>query len=437
MCNLSGCLFLKTVVIFSLISFRASAQEKTKSDPPIETIAQLRTAIEKVLKDTRTPAVGIAMVNEKGPVWIAGIGKADVEKNIDADSTTMFRIGSTSKMFVSLSILKLQEEGKVSLNDKVKDLVPELAFENKWESTDPILVAHLLEHTTGWDDIHLAEYAHNDPVPISVKDGLAYHPHSRVSRWVPGTRMSYCNSGPPVAALIVEKITGKPFEEYVQENFFKPMGMTSMTYLRSETYQQKGATLYLDGKPQPYWNIILRPSGAINASPIDMAKMVRFFVNGAAVDTTHLISKASLQRMETPTTTSAAMLAGMTLQDGTEVLRRIALAPAATGANFSVGYVVRLPDGREAFLKAIDFSRAMAAPDPARERRLPAQGRGSADPSPRTRHAARPGAPGCAPRSRAQARKEDRGRGAGAPHRRQSRADGLSQTRPAPGRSGC
>ena len=159
MCDLSGCLFLKTVVILSLVSFRASAQEKTKSDPPIETIAQLRTAIEKVLKDTRTPAVGIAMVNEKGPVWIAGIGKADVEKNIDADSTTMFRIGSTSKMFVSLSILKLQEEGKVRLNDKVKDLVPELAFENKWESTDPILVAHLLEHTTGWDDIHLAEYA--------------------------------------------------------------------------------------------------------------------------------------------------------------------------------------------------------------------------------------------------------------------------------------
>jgi hypothetical protein len=209
-------------------------------------------------------------------------------------------------MFVSLAILKLQEEGRLNLHDKVRDLVPEIEFENQWEDTNPILVEHLLEHTTGWDDFHLTEYAHNDSVPVSLKEGLDYHPHSRKSRWMPGTRMAYCNSGPPVAAYIVEKITGRPFEEYVQQNFFQPMGMENMTYFASEVYKQLGATLYEKGKPQDYWHILMRPSGAINASPKDMAKMVQFFINRGLADSVQLISHASLKRMETPSTTSGA-----------------------------------------------------------------------------------------------------------------------------------
>ncbi len=265
---------LTLVVMAFLITFSANGQNKAKTDSIIKTIPQLKAAIESVLKETHTPSAGIALVDSSGPVWITGLGKADVEKNIDADSTTMYRIGSTSKMFVSLSILKLQEEGRLRLDDKVHDLVPDLAFENRWEATNPIRIVHLLEHTTGWDDIHLCEYAHNEPVPISVKDGLAYHPHSRISRWVPGTRGSYCNSGPPAAALIVEKITGKPFEQYVEETFWRPMGMETMTYFRSDDYKQKGATLYDNNKPQEYWNVLVRPSGSINASPKDMVTWI-------------------------------------------------------------------------------------------------------------------------------------------------------------------
>ena len=69
-----------------------------------------------------------------------------------------FRIGSNSKIFVALAVLKLQEQGKLSLKDRVRDLIPEIKFENGWEDTNPILVEHFLEHTTGWDDLHLVEY---------------------------------------------------------------------------------------------------------------------------------------------------------------------------------------------------------------------------------------------------------------------------------------
>ncbi|MDB5262474.1 MAG: hypothetical protein JWQ14_1755, partial [Adhaeribacter sp.] len=270
-----------------------------------QTIAELQKAIDKILKDTETPALGIALVDGDSAIWVAGLGKADIQKNTNATEKTMFRIGSTTKMFVSLAILKLQEEGRVSLNDKVRDLVPEIEFNNPWNKTAPIRVVHLLEHTTGWDDLHITEYALND-TKLSLKEALDYHPHSRTSRWMPGTRMSYCNSGPPVAAYIVEKITGQRFEDYIQENFFGPMGMESMTYFATEQYKKLGATLYIDKVPQKYWNIAVRPSGSINASPADMAKMLKFFINRGRVDSLPLISETSLQRMETPASSTGA-----------------------------------------------------------------------------------------------------------------------------------
>ncbi|WP_172798070.1 serine hydrolase domain-containing protein [Pontibacter akesuensis] len=266
----------------------------------------MREAILQVLKDTGTPAAGVALVDKDGPVWIEGLGMADGEKGIPADEETMFRIGSTSKIFVALAILKLQEEGKLRLHDRVKDLVPEIEFENQWEKTNPILVAHLLEHTTGWDDIHLAELIHNDPEAISLKDGLDFHPHSRTSKWVPGTRMAYANSGPAVAAYIVEKIAGQPYETYIQQNYFSPLGMETMTFFLSDDYRKKGAILYKEGYPQQYWHLITRPSGAINASPKDMAKLLQLFINMGKVDSLKLLSERSLKRMETPSTTLGA-----------------------------------------------------------------------------------------------------------------------------------
>jgi CubicO group peptidase (beta-lactamase class C family) len=210
-------------------------------------------------------------------------------------------------MFVSLAILKLVEEGKLSLNDKLSDLAPEIEFENPWEKTNPIRVVNLLEHTTGWDDIHLPEFASSEYPPLTLKEGLDFHPHSRVSRWQPGSRMSYCNAGPPVAAYIIEKVTGQEFEQYVAENFFTPMGMEGMTYRLSEDVRAKGVTLYAYGnKPQPYWHIIVRPSGSINASPKDMARLLEFFVNRGAVGGQQLISTDSLARMESVASTGAA-----------------------------------------------------------------------------------------------------------------------------------
>ena len=270
------------------------------------TVEELIEAITDKMEDHDVPAIGLALADTNGPIWVGSLGKADLETDRDADADTIYRIGSTSKMFVALSVLQLVEEGRLSLDDKVADLAPEIEFENRWEDTDPIRVVHLLEHTTGWDDFHLPEYAHNDPTPATLKEGLDYHPHSRISRWKPGTRSSYCNAGPPVAAYIIEKITGQDFEDYVTENFFQPLQMNSATYRLDENVQQRGATLYTEGVAENYWHIITRPSGSINASPKDMARFLQLFLGRGTVDGVQYVSPESIDRMERAETTNAA-----------------------------------------------------------------------------------------------------------------------------------
>lgn len=299
--------WLIPAVLFSLLtSFSIAADKKDEKPKPAQSIDELRQQLEKVLKDTHTPGVSVAIVHRDGPEWVAGLGKADVASDRATTAETLFRIGSTSKAFTSLSILMLADQGKVSLDDPVRKLAPEVWFENRWEASDPIRVVHLLEHTTGWDDMHLREYAKDAPPSMSLREGLDYDHHSRVSRWRPGTRMAYCNSGPPVAAYIVEKITGERFEDFVEQNLFRPIGMKTATYFPAPA--GTATTLYHDdGKtPYRYWNILLRPAGSINASANDMAAYVQFYLNRGAVGGKQIVPASDIDRMENPTSTWAA-----------------------------------------------------------------------------------------------------------------------------------
>lgn len=271
---------------------------------PAKTPAELEQRITKILKDHKVPGMGVVITSRTGTIWEKGLGLSDVAANKVTTADTLFRIGSISKTFVGLAALKLVEEGRLDLNQPVHDLVPEVAFQNPWETTDPVRVVHLLEHTTGWSDLHLKEYASNDPTPATLAQGLAVGPESRTSRWRPGTRFAYCNSGPAVTAAIIERITGKRFEDYVQETFFLPIGMPTADYFLSSRAKPLLTNLYHgDGRtPYAYWHLLMRPAGAINASAHEMGNYLRFFLNRGEVNGKQLLSASSIQRMETPTT---------------------------------------------------------------------------------------------------------------------------------------
>jgi CubicO group peptidase (beta-lactamase class C family) len=298
-------IFLTTL----LLVCSSDAKADTSGDRP-KSIAELEAAVEKVLKETKTPGVGIAIVSRDQAEWVTGIGKADVAANLRVTADTLFRLGSISKSFAALAALKLQEEGKLKLTDTVKQWAPDVAFSNPWEATDPVRLVHLMEHTSGFNDILMREYAHNDPTPVTLKEALAYGEASRVCRWRPGSRMSYCNSGPGVLAAVVEKVSGQRFEDYVQEHFFRPLHMDTASYFLTPEVQRRLTGLYhADGvTTYPYWHITFRSSGAINASAKDMANYVRFYLQQGSLDGTQLLHSSSVERMERTETLPSARL---------------------------------------------------------------------------------------------------------------------------------
>lgn len=285
-----------------VLSVSSRAENSAEAVVPAKSVTELQKRVSRILKDQGVPGAALAIVQRDGEGWTAGIGKADVQAGREVTPDTLFRIGSISKTFTALAALKLIEEGRLRLETPVHDLVPEVQFFNPWESTNPVRVVHLLEHTTGWGDWHLKEFASSDPKPLTLAEGLAVCPKSRTSRWPPGTRMSYCNSGPPVVAAIVEKITGQRFEEYIAANFFRPIGMPTATYLLSAQTEALLARQYRDDgqTPYPYWHIVMRPAGSINASAREMGQYLRFFIRRGQGATGQVLSEQSLIRMETP-----------------------------------------------------------------------------------------------------------------------------------------
>lgn len=267
------------------------------SIPSYATTKDLESEIRKILEDNNTTAVSIATIDADGNRETLTIGATDKTGNKPVDADTLFRIGSISKMFVTLSVLKLAEEGKLALNDPIRKWVEEVEFHNPWEDEYPVRIVHLLSHTSGWDDLHMSEYSNNDPTPLALESSFLVYPKSRTSRWVPGSRMSYSNSGPGVAAYIVEKLAGLPYEEYVESTFFKPLGMKTATFFKSEDYIKNGATLYQRDLEQTYWNIIMRPSGAVNASANDMLQLLGFFINDSERS---ILADQSIESMRHP-----------------------------------------------------------------------------------------------------------------------------------------
>jgi CubicO group peptidase (beta-lactamase class C family) len=295
-------LLRKTIPLFLFLllllnSLKASDPQTVDYNKP-RTLAELRIAIQKTLSATETPGAGVVLVSGDETILLEGFGMADIENNVLVKDSTMFRLGSVSKMFVALAILKLQEEGRLSLKDKVRELVPEIAFNNPWEDKYPIRIENLLEHTAGWDEWHFAELGSDDPKPKTLRESLDFYPKERTSRYIPGTRVGYSNAGTSLAAYIVEKVSGMTFEDFVDSNFFKPMGIEHMTYLQSEQYKNTGAKLYDNGIQLSYFNILYRPSAALNGSPKDMVKMIKFFLNRGKINDLQLISDSSLRRME-------------------------------------------------------------------------------------------------------------------------------------------
>src|ERR1700741_1794734 len=139
-----------------LLPFALNAQEKPLPAPP-QSLEELQKAIKTELDKNHLPGAGVALVSRGELLWCGGFGQADIASKKPVTCDTEFRVGSISKTFVALALLKLQEEGKINLELRLHDIAPEIPMHNPWESAHPVRIVNLLEHTAGFDDMEASE----------------------------------------------------------------------------------------------------------------------------------------------------------------------------------------------------------------------------------------------------------------------------------------
>lgn len=316
----------------SLTASLACAQhpaEKKEEPPKPKSLAEFQSAAKTILEKEHVPGAGIALISNGQLLWCGGIGKADIAQNRDITCDTEFRVGSISKTFIALALLKLEEEGRINLQSRLEDVAPEIPLHNPWESTNPVRITNVLEHTAGFDDMGLREvYNTKDSPDISILKVLRRYPNPQNVRWPPGTRFSYSNPGFGIAGYLVEKVSGQPWPAYIRKNLLAPIEISTGDFdLTSQNHE-----LLADGYQRPedkkvqlvvYKEIYLRPAGDMKASPGELAKLVQFFLRRGATAERQLLKPETIARMEYPQTPLSAhngLRLGYGLANYTEVV---------------------------------------------------------------------------------------------------------------------
>ncbi|UCF06543.1 MAG: beta-lactamase family protein [bacterium] len=302
-------LFVLPIILFQFTThcYSQTAAVQQNAQRVILAIDELQTEIDSLLTRYTIPGASIAIVTEDSVVYAGGLGYADVESKTKVNEHTHFRAGSITKSFVALGILKLVEDGRIDLQDPVKQIVPDLSIDNPWEATDPVRIVHLLEHTAGFNDPHFNDYYLDGDPDIPLMDGLKVSEHYLNVKWKPGAYRSYSSAGYMVAGIIIEKVTGERFEDYLKSEILDPLGMTTSTFrFTSETEQLLAQGYKASYQPSQYWHTYSRPAGSLNSSAYEMARYLQFMLNKGRIGERQIIAESTIDRMERSTTDPAA-----------------------------------------------------------------------------------------------------------------------------------
>jgi CubicO group peptidase (beta-lactamase class C family) len=298
------------VALMLALAVTAACGRAPVPDPPAPipaTLDDFKAAAEAIVRDSRVPGAAIALVRPNGVEWAGGFGVADRERNTPITAETHFRAGSISKTFVAIALVQQYLDDKLDIDAPVSELAPDIAIDNPFSS--PVTLIELLQHTAGFDDMHFNEmYNLHDPPDLPLARVLARNPASRRVRWRPGTRMSYSNPGYAVAAHVLERVTGRAYEDVIRDRIFMPIGMTTSSFRLEDSDLPLLARGY-DGRrgpPVPFSQIYLRPAGNLHTSARELGTFVQLLLNWGETEKDLVIDPEYLSNMERPRTSLSA-----------------------------------------------------------------------------------------------------------------------------------
>ncbi len=309
------------LLIFALVFSVTAASANNMQDASLETFFD--NTMNSKLEQYHIPNATVAVVKDGKVVYKKGFGRADIENNIPVDpDTTLFRIGSTSKLITWTAVMQMVEAGKLDLNTDINrylDFQISSRLEKPLQKTNPapITMTHLMTHTPGFEDHPdmLFRLSQDDLLPLNE-----YIKNYQPARIYPaGEVAAYSNYGTALAGYIVERLSGQPFSDYVEKNIFTPLNMQNSTYrqppaLNSPAHVAKPYR-FINGSytPAGFEYIMLEPAGSMSSTASDMANFMIAHLSGGAYNGGQILKEETVREMHKQHFTYDPTLGGMTL----------------------------------------------------------------------------------------------------------------------------
>ena len=230
--------------------------------------------------NSETPGVAVAIVKNGRIIFKKGYGIANLNSKSPVTSKTVFNIGSVSKQFTVFMTLLLEKDGKLSIDDDIRQYLPEM---HKFDKA--ITLRHLITHTSGLKDVYLlstmAGWRQDDVAKHEQKLRLVFR--QKELGFTPGERFSYSNTGTMLLSEIIARVSGITFAEFARERVFKPLGMNS-TFIMTDFEKIVENMSYSYYKPDGEYRLAINPSSIQGYSNIystveDMSLWAMNFAN--------------------------------------------------------------------------------------------------------------------------------------------------------------
>ncbi len=293
------------------------------SNPEGELTAFLDRIINTKLENYHIPNAAVSIVKDGKVIYSKGFGIADTGTNapVDAD-TTLFRIGSTSKLVTWTAVMQLVESGKLDLNEDVNKYldfnIPDRVITSPNRDTAaPITLTHLLTHTPGFEDYPNMLFRLKADELLPLDEYIKKYMPLRI--FPAGEVAAYSNYGTALAGYIVERVSGIPFMEYVDKNIFRPLEMGKSTFQQPLTSELSSDIAkpyrFIDGTyvEGEFEYILPTPAGSMSSTGSDMAKFMLANLNGGMYNGKRILKEETLAKMHTQHFTHHPSLGGMTL----------------------------------------------------------------------------------------------------------------------------
>ena len=291
-------LFVVGVAAIVLTSPRLTLAQTVNID---RVVAELEPEIQRTMLEAKIPSAAVALIAGDKVIWSSAYGYSNLWARTPATTSTVYLIGSTFKAMSTFALLQQMEQGKFKLDDRVNDYLTDFKIQNE-DPQHPVTFRHLLTHTSGLP----ADFG---PVPVWGFDAPpSLEDYLRKSLKVtkpPMTAEVYSNMAYTLIGYLVQKFSGVPYRQYIQEHIFAPLEMTSTAFEPRPDMEERLSIPYIVDEKTGSQLATTRlkaavwPAGLVYGTVMNQANWLIANLNGGVFKGKHIISEQSLEQMLT------------------------------------------------------------------------------------------------------------------------------------------